>query len=174
MSSRYDVAQVCLNGHLISDHAQSRPEFSKKFCPDCGAETVTQCPDCGQTIQGAVHSTYLTGGSRYLGRPPVQRTMTTSGSVRAFCHACGKPYPWTRAGIETAKALALEFEELNDAERIQLQASIDDLVTDTPKTNVAVVRFKKLMPKVGKHGADALKAILIDLIAEGAKKALWP
>jgi hypothetical protein len=100
--------------------------------------------------------------------------MTTSGSVRAFCHACGKPYPWTRAGIEAAKALALEFEELDDAERIQLQASIDDLVTDTPKTNVAIVRFKKLMPKVGKHGADALRAILINLITEGAKKTLWP
>ena len=173
MPSQYDVAQVCLNGHMVNDRSQSRPEFSKKFCPDCGAETASRCRDCNEPIQGAMHTTYMTGGSRYLNRPPSPRTMTTNGSVRAYCHACGRPYPWTRAGIEAAKALAEELDGLNDAEKLLLQASIDDLVSDTPRTNVALIRFKKLMPKVGKQAADGFKNVLVNVLSESVRKQLW-
>jgi hypothetical protein len=174
MPAQYDIAQICLNGHMVNDRSQSRPEFSKKFCPDCGAETITQCPECHQPIQGALHSTYRIGGSRYLRRPSGTHTSTTDGSVRAYCHACGKPYPWTSRSVEVAKALAQELDGLSDADKLLLQSSIDDLVTDTPKTNVAVIRFKKLMPKVGRQAADGFKNILISVLSEAVKKQLWP
>jgi hypothetical protein len=174
MPSKYDVAQVCLNGHVVTDRSQSRPEFSKKFCPDCGAETITQCRDCGQAIQGALHTTYMMGGSRYLNRPPTSRIMTANGHVGAYCHACGKPYPWTSKSIEAAQALAQEQEELTDADKILLQSSIPDLVADTPRTSVAVVRFKKLMLKVGKEAADGFKNILVNVLSEAVRKQLWP
>lgn len=173
MPSHYDVAQVCLNGHLVSDRSQSRPEFSKKFCPDCGAETITQCRDCGQAIQGALHTTYIVR-SRFLRQPPTQRTMTNDGSVRAYCHACGKPYPWTSRTIEAAQAFAQEQDELTDSDKLLLESSIPDLVADTPRTSVAVVRFKKLMRKVGKEGADGFKNILVNVLSEAVRKQLWP
>ena len=174
MSAQYDVAQMCLNGHMVNDASQARPEFSKKFCPDCGAESISRCRDCNEPIQGALHTSYVMGGSRYLRRPPTRRTMTTDGTVRALCHACGRPYPWTRTRIEAAKALAEEQDELTIADRLLLQSSIDDLVVDTPKTSVALIRFKKLMMKIGKQGADGFKDILVNVLSEAVRKQLWP
>ena len=174
MSAQYDVAQMCLNGHMVNDASQARPEFSKKFCPDCGAESISRCRDCNEPIQGALHTSYVMGGSRYLRRPPTRRTMTTDGTVRALCHACGRPYPWTRTRIEAAKALAEEQDELTIADRLLLQSSIDDLVVDTPKTSVALIRFKKLMLKIGKQGADGFKDILVNVLSEAVRKQLWP
>jgi hypothetical protein len=159
---------------MINDQSQSRPEFSKEFCPDCGAETIAKCPKCNEPIQGALHSTYLIGGSRYLRRPPTRHRHTDSGMVRGFCHACGRPYPWTSSSVEAAKALAHEQDELSDAEKLLLESSIDDLVANTPKTSVALVRFKKLMPKVGKQAADGFKSILVNVLSEAVKKQLWP
>lgn len=174
MSAQYDVAQVCLNGHMVNDRSESRPEFSKKFCPDCGSETIPHCQTCGETIQGALHSTYVLKGSRYWRRPPSRFTSTTDGAVRAYCHACGNPYPWTNRSIEAAQALAQEQDKLTDAEKLLLQSSIPDLVADTPRTSLAVVRFKKLMLKIGKEAGDGFKNILVNVLSEAVKKQLWP
>ena len=96
--SYYDVAQVCLNGHMVNDTWQSSPNFSKDICPKCGAKTIIECPACHKRIQGFYH---------------VPGVITTrSASVRAYCHACGKPYPWTLATIDAAKALAEELDGL--------------------------------------------------------------
>ena len=51
----YDIAQVCLNGHLINASTQRSPEFSKKFCSRCGAPTTTTCTQCDAPIQGEYH-----------------------------------------------------------------------------------------------------------------------
>jgi len=51
----YDVMQACENGHIITSTAQSNPGDMKKRCPECGAKTITQCPDCGIEIQGYQH-----------------------------------------------------------------------------------------------------------------------
>jgi hypothetical protein len=66
------------------------------------------------------------------------------------------------------------LDELTDAEKILLQASIDDLVADTPRTSVALVRFKKLMPKLGRQAAESLKSILVNVVTEAVKKQAWP
>jgi hypothetical protein len=157
--SYYDVAQVCLNGHMVNDTWQSSPNYSKDFCPKCGARTIIECPACHKRIQGFYH---------------VPGVITTrSASVRAYCHACGKAYPWTSARIDAAKALAEELEGLSDTEKILLQSTIDDLVTDTPKTTVAVVRFKKLAAKTGKHAVEGFKDILVSVISESVRKQIW-
>jgi hypothetical protein len=169
----HDTAQVCLNGHMVNDRVQSRPELLKKFCPDCGAQTIVFCGECTGMIQGALHSTSMVGGSDYLGTPARPQTRVASGSVRAYCHACGKPYPWTRARIDAAKALAAELDELSDADSLLLQSSIDDLVADTPRTDVAIVRFKKVMMKTGKQAADGFKRVLVNVVTEAVRKQLW-
>lgn len=172
--AHYDVAQVCLNGHMINDTYQSRPEFSKRFCPLCGAKTITACPACEEPIQGAVQSQFSMRGSRYLNRPPTLQTMTSRASVPIYCHNCGKRFPWTAERIAAAQALAEELDELSAAEKLLLQSSIDDLVSDTPKTTVAVARFKKLMSKTGRQAAEGFKSVLIDVVTEVVKKQLWP
>jgi hypothetical protein len=97
----YDVSQICLNGHTITRRAASSPEFTKKFCPKCSEETITTCPNCNQPIQGEFHVEGVMAVSFEVPPPP------------SFCHNCGHPYPWTNRRIESARALADEFDELS-------------------------------------------------------------
>lgn len=174
MTLTYDVAQVCLNGHMVTDRLQSRPEMARNFCSQCGAQTISACQGCKESIPGALIST-TTVGSYYMRRPPrVQQFAVRDGAVAGFCHGCGKPYPWTASAVTAAKTLADELEELTDAEKLLLRGSIDDLVSDNPQTSVAVLRFKRLMPKIGKHAAEGFKDILINVLSEAVRKQLWP
>ena len=77
----YDVMQVCENGHIITSSAQSHPGDMKKWCPECGSATLTQCPNCNADIQGYHHipGVIHSGPSE----PP------------AHCHNCGDAYSWT-------------------------------------------------------------------------------
>jgi hypothetical protein len=77
-SNGYHVAQVCLNGHSINDASESFPQYNQNFCAVCGAETITTCRHCNHAIRGAVRGEVNWGNYH----PP------------AFCHNCGKPYPW--------------------------------------------------------------------------------
>jgi hypothetical protein len=154
----YDVMQVCLNGHKITGILKSAPEFGKKYCSDCGAAAISQCPKCETEIRGINRTTFSLHDVK----------------VPAFCHECGKPYPWTEARLKAAQELAEETEGLDDEERQMLKASLDDLVRDTPSTPLAATRFKRLATKAGKGAADAFKEILIGVLSEAARKVIWP
>jgi len=78
----YDVMQVCLNGHQITDSYNRYPQHRQPFCSECGEQTITSCPKCNSPIRGkhrvpGVVSIFLT-------------------TVPEHCHNCGAPYPWTR------------------------------------------------------------------------------
>ena len=156
----HDVAQICLNGHVINDSTIQSPQFNQDFCDRCGQPTITQCRQCNKPIQGEYHS------------PGVY--VVASMSAPAFCLHCGAAHPWTKAKLKAAHELALELDNLNEAEKEMLSRSFDDLVRDTPSTPVAATRFKKLAVKAGKEGAGALKDILVDIVSETAKKLIWP
>jgi hypothetical protein len=68
--------------------------------------------------------------------------------------------------------MADELEGLTDAERLTIKASIDDIAANTPMTEVAVVRVKKLIPKVLASGGEALRRLIVDVASETAAKAL--
>lgn len=153
----YDIAQVCTNGHTITSALTRNPQFSKKFCSKCGAKTISNCPDCNQPIQGSYFGAGLS--SRYV--PP------------SFCFNCSKPFPWVDAKIKAANALIDELDSLTPTEQEQLKNSLDDLVKDTPQTQVSTLRFKKLVAKSGQFAAGALRDILVDIVSETVKKAIW-
>lgn len=78
----YDLMQVCLNGHMITEYGKSHPENLKKFCPSCGIETITNCPGCNAEIPGKKHIPGVFAiGSKML--PP------------EFCSSCGTKFLWT-------------------------------------------------------------------------------
>jgi hypothetical protein len=52
----YDTAQICINGHIINSMSKSHPEHNKKFCDKCGAQTITNCPNCNAPIRGYYHA----------------------------------------------------------------------------------------------------------------------
>ena len=48
----YDVAQVCRNGHAITDSLEEYPHYGRKHCPKCGLATISKCPHCDGKIRG--------------------------------------------------------------------------------------------------------------------------
>ena len=54
-----------------------------------------------------------------------------------------------------------------------LAASLDDIVCETPKTQLASSRFKRLLAKAGGGGAQAMKELVVGIASEAAKKAIW-
>ena len=94
--------------------------------------------------------------------------------VPSFCHHCGEPYSWTRKRLSAARELIAEADDLNSEERETLSKGLDDLVSDTPATQLAIVRFKKYLPKAGRIIAEGFKSLMIDIASEAVKKSLWP
>lgn len=162
--SWYDTAQICINGHVINIQSVYCPEHNKKFCEKCGAPTITKCQNCNATVRGFFHEAGM-GDLVYdytdLVRP-------------SFCPNCGKPYPWTEAKLKDAKELTDKLENLSLEEREVLKKSLDDIVQDTPQTNVAIDKFKKLIAKAGPVAVESLKIILFSIMSEATKRQIWP
>ena len=95
------------------------------------------------------------------------------GRAPQFCNSCGRPYPWTRSALEAASELANEL-QLETEEKEELKASLPQLLTDTPKTQVAIAKFRRLMGKAGKEGLNMMQGILTTVVTEAVKKQLWP
>jgi len=156
----YDSAQVCLNGHLINYAVIANPEKNQNFCDKCGEETIITCQSCNQDIRGRLHI------------PGVIQTRITF-NLPSYCLHCGKPYPWTEEKLNAAKELAELLDDLTPEEQEQLKMSLDDLVKDGPRTVVAQTRFKRFMGKATPEIVTGFKDILVDVLSETAKKAIW-
>ena len=157
--SYYDIAQVCINGHVINSMSQDYPQSNQKFCDKCGEKTITSCPECTTNIRGYYHAQGVIGSFKY--EPP------------RFCYNCGSSFPWTKSSLEAAAELADEIEGLTDNEKTQLKEALPALVKDGPKTVIAESRFKKLMKKAGKDTYDGMRSILIDVVSEAVKKSVF-
>ena len=70
----YDVMQVCLNGHIITDYYYLKTHLRKEYCPKCGAKTI-----------------------------PSNVSIPSLITVPKMCEHCGKPFPWTKEKEEVAK-----------------------------------------------------------------------
>ena len=156
----YDTAQICTNGHVITSSLVTSPEIGQKFCKKCGAPTIINCQVCNVSIRGFHHLKGVIYFPDY--------------ELPSFCHECGKPYPWTEVKVKAARDLSDEMNDLSNEEREILKKSLDDIIRDTPETTVAATRFKKIISKVGKPAAGAIRDILVDIASEAAKKVIWP
>ena len=81
----YDVMQVCLNGHQITDVAEMFPDQRKQFCTNCGEKTIAACPERNAPIQG-----HLKG------------IISKSVKVPNNCQNCATSYPWRQGVIANA------------------------------------------------------------------------
>jgi hypothetical protein len=97
-------------------------------------------------------------------------------SLLAYCLHCGRPFPWTESKLVAARAIAEESDDLDAEDREQLDAILPDLIakTETPRTQLAIVRLKKLTKKGGSAFAEALRKTLIDVVSESVRNVLLP
>lgn len=158
MSEGYDTAQVCPNGHVANQLAATRPQHNQPFCGRCGEATITACPKCQAAIRGYYHSR-IAFVSKF--KPP------------GFCFSCGTPFPWTERKLQAA--LYLFFEETqNQEEREEFSKSVEQVSKDTPQAQVASKKINRLLGKIGKETASAIRDIVVDIASEAAKKMLLP
>ena len=74
--------------------------------------------------------------------------------------------------MTTASEYTDELEALSDDEKATLKATFPDLCRETPKTELAVSRFTKLLHKVGPTAGDALLKIVVTFTTETAKNLI--
>jgi len=156
----YRTAEVCPNGHVSTDSADAHPELREKFCSKCGEATITQCPNCKSKIRGYYYVPgVITLASDY--QPPP-----------AFCFNCGMPFPWTQRKLAAAVELIEAGDKLSQEELQQFREDLSELTKDSPRVQVASLRFKKVMNKVGSSIANGVRDIVVDVLSEAAKKAI--
>jgi hypothetical protein len=155
----YRVAEICLNGHVTTSYADVMPDLREKYCSICGEQTITKCPHCDSPIRGSYYEPDVLGDFEYV-KP-------------SFCHNCGRPFPWTERSLQAASELMELSGKLEGAELTQFKADLNSLVKDTLQAKVASFRVKTFMSKVGKEIASGVRDILVDIVSETAKKAIW-
>lgn len=153
----YDRQQVCLNGHQITSSAGSSPSLRSKFCKSCGAATTETCPHCSAPIKG---------------RYDVPGVFSTRGTpVPDYCDNCGEPYPWRAAALDNLRGVLRES-GLSETDLATAESALPDVVRDTPKTESAALRLKRVLGQMGKPAYDVAIKVVSDLASETAKKTM--
>ncbi len=118
------------------------------------------CPACTSNIRGDYYVEGVFGlGGNY--KPP------------AYCHNCGSAFPWTGRKIAAAVELLEVGADLSADEAQQFGSDLTELTKDGPKTQVASLRVKKVLTKVGGPLASGVRDIVVDVLSEAAKKIIW-
>ena len=152
----YETAQICLNGHVITSGTESFGQGMQEFCDICGKRTITECPECKSSIRGKYKN------------PDIVDLLDFDAPN--FCFACGKPFPWTESKLDATRELIEMESKLDDKDKEILKNSLDDIITENPKTRLAATKFKLIMGKVGKETGKALLDITVDIASETAKR----
>lgn len=154
-SENNSTQRTCLNGHVISNYVEEE-SAQQMWCHRCGQPTIDKCPACNGPLRG---------GHKF-------RPVSTNPKPDAYCLHCGRPLPWTEQAMSAAKEYADELTELDQSEKALLKSTLDDIASDTPRTNLAISRFKKLAAKVGPSAGEMLRKLVMDLATDAAKKHL--
>ncbi|MBM4104486.1 MAG: DUF2321 domain-containing protein [Planctomycetes bacterium] len=148
----YDAAQICLNGHIISDCIHASPDRKKPFCDKCGEKTISTCPSCNAAINGKYRTSNGYGIS--LSKSPL------------YCPNCGKPYPWTESKIQTAIQIFAEFGKLDENEKKTIEEDIKNVARDIPQSELSALRIKKMWEKYGRIAYNVIMEFASKVAAE--------
>ncbi|KUO66100.1 MAG: hypothetical protein APF84_12320 [Gracilibacter sp. BRH_c7a] len=161
--TQYDVAQICLNGHLVNEATKKSPQFSSKYCGKCGQPTIDKCPLCKSPI-----------ASRYQRSRTPSMSSSPESPVPFYCHDCGKPYPWTQTIIDTTIELISGEDELTPEDKKIITENLPDIISQTPRTPLAASRVRKTLEGMSGAGKEVFKQLLSDNVTESAKLLIWP
>jgi hypothetical protein len=161
-NNSYGTFQICKNGDILTDQADT-PAIKQAFCAQCGEQIISLCEHCQEPIRGRLRTVSVVA-------PPF---MYYNGNVArpAFCHKCGKSFPWT-ARAQAALREMIEFSELSAAEKTDFQLIVPDLIVDTPRSHLAVLKAKTYLAKAGTETAKFIKDTLKEVATEAIKRAI--
>ncbi len=90
----------------------------------------------------------------------------------SFCDRCGKPFPWTESALSAAKEYADELEELSNEDKLVLKGTFDDLASDSPRTEIAASRFKRILRKLTPDAAEVIRKTIVEIASSTAVKLI--
>lgn len=154
----YGYVTICLNGHIVSKYNANH----QKYCSQCGAETYSFCPKCQTHIRGI----FSTPGVILIGEQPYE--------LPHYCHECGSLYPWTQKILDNSIELLALDDDLDDESKELIKNAIPELIVDVPTTPIAIAKYRKGISACGQILKDSLRQLLIDIVSETTKKALFP
>lgn len=168
---RYDTAQICKEGHIITIHAIGEPATLKKSCPECGSRTFMACPLCGAAIQGCMHDCYTIKTSFDSDKVISHFDCCTKNYILPkYCHECGKPYPWMLEYINEFDILLEKIEIISDEQKKILRKSFPNLLSDNARYASSALEFAPLLNKLngiaGEVLRDLLKKAAIDKVCD--------
>ncbi len=120
------------------------------FCAECGTKGMSQCPSCKEFIaydDSKVHH------------------------VPNYCTQYGQAFPWTITTLQLANEYTDEL-DLSAEDKLTLKNSILDLTRDTPKTEIAIGRFKRVYAKVAPAAGTVLRGTIQAILTDYAKHKL--
>ena len=161
----YCGAAICTNGHIISLYYQNfrpgrEPAEVGDFCETCAEAVLVECAGCSRPIRGGGEGG-MTFEKDYV-RP-------------SFCPGCSKPYPWHASAVAAARELLEELEEIGEldaGDREKVSTGLDDLAAETPRTDLAVSRFRRIVAKVSDESKPILQQMVSNIACEGVKAML--
>lgn len=148
-------ALICLNGHIITDSLMSELYKANDCCTKCGSKAIFKCPSCNELIRGAKIISFEY--DIHLDNAP------------AYCHGCGKPYPWTLQFLEKCEKNIDKIPKLSHKEKEELKELLPNIVVETPSTQHAFERIKEILVSTSK---DARAAIIGFVIEHGCQRLI--
>lgn len=152
----YSYATICINGHVMSS---SKSNY-QPYCSKCGKKTISECPSCKSPIHGMYNTDIPVIGKTY--------------KKDLYCYNCGNPYPWTQSIINSAVEILALDEDLSEENREILKNAIPDLLVETPKSPIAVAKYKSFLSKTQTVIKNSLYQVFIDVVSETVKRSLFP
>ncbi|WP_093332047.1 DUF2321 domain-containing protein [Sphingomonas rubra] len=154
----YDLQQVCVTGHIVTNYAESKPDGRRERCAICGEATITACPSCNVRIRGYHHMP----GVYY----------PSSQIPDKFCDSCGAAMPWVEREIQSIMEICGLSEGLSEADLEGLRDISKALTTASSQTEIAALRLRKIAAKMDDFEQAALMRALKASATEPAKVAL--
>jgi hypothetical protein len=149
----YYDAQICEKGHVQT--STGFPFTKGEYCPRCGAPCITDCRQCNAPIRGQ------TVGNRVsYYKPP------------SFCHKCGRPYPWMKERLDTARALVYHDDKLTIYDRNGLWDLLQYVISD-PRSDLVPAKRKLIEINLEK-AARVTREFVLDLLAKVVVEAQKP
>jgi hypothetical protein len=152
---------VCENGHPRTDWLEDQTARAAPYCTTCGAPVLRACPSCDAPIRGDYRP------------PPGYGHMSRRYEPPAYCHNCGKPYPWTERTLEAARELIDSSDELEPDDKEALKESLVALMRDTPGTPVAASMAKRILSKAGAEFMTTFRAVVTAVLTETVRRELF-
>lgn len=156
---------VCENAHKVARRVSNNSAAGTAFCDQCGAATHFKCPGCGKPIRGGE-----TPNS--IDERRMARADDKSWPTPWYCYGCGVAYPWTTKKIEAAKEIVAEVDGLTAKDRESLSASIPDLLSDTPRSDLAAMRWKQALLKLAGPAKEVIVGVITDIATSTIKRQM--